>query len=151
MENARLFYLISLLPAAFFVYLSIGNIIHSFDEFRLKEFFLYFKITIVPWFKVIKSKRVYSEYGRFFLTITKKGKPLLIRDRFFVYEWISEFNYYTSYTSKEELIKSIEKTLDTYKKSNNDEIDKWVNDMKSWDGYTSDTLRRDKKISKLVN
>lgn len=76
---------------------------------------------------------------------------MLIRDRFFVYEWISEFNYYTSYTSKEELIKSIEKTLDTYKKSNNDEIDKWINDMKSWDGYTSDTLRRDKKINKLVN
>jgi len=58
MENARLFYLISLLPAAFFVYLPIGNIIHSFDEFRLKEFFFIFQnnnSTLVQSYKVEKG------------------------------------------------------------------------------------------------
>jgi CRISPR/Cas system-associated endonuclease Cas1 len=96
-------------------------------------------------FYLFRTKRVYTEYGRFYVVV-RKDKLHLYQDRLFYLKYI-DHQWYSSMENTKEWVK---KQCDATTRSQRvkDEI---LKSVKEWNGCVDLQTERDKKLDKLIN
>ena len=96
-------------------------------------------------FYLFRTKRVYTEYGRFYV-IVRKDKLHLYQDRLFYLKYI-DHQWYSSMDNTKEWVKK-QCDMTTRAQRQKDEI---LKSVKEWNGCLDLQSERDKKLDKLIN
>ena len=92
-----------------------------------------------------RTKRVYTEYGRFYVVV-RKDKLHLYQDKLFYLKYIDHQWYSSLENTKEWVKKQCEAT--TRSERAKDEL---LKSIKGWNGCVDLQSERDKKLDKLIN
>jgi hypothetical protein len=96
-----------------------------------------------------RYKRIHTDFGRFYLYVTKDDKIVLYRDLFFHLKFIDSYKFYDGKIDIEDIKirvknKTDEIMAEKIKRENT------LNLVKNWSGFLTKQDERDKKISDIV-